>query len=115
MHITRHFRESVDGEAIVWAHNRLMSRPERRKVLVVVSDGAPAEAATNKANRPGYLNDHLMHVVDFIERRSPVEIGGITVDNDMSLVFRSSVPVDLDQTLTIGAYSVFEELFGRPS
>lgn len=111
MQLTRHFRESIDGEAVIWAHDRLMQRPERRKVLVVVSDGAPAEAATNKANRKGYLSDHLTNVVDFIERRTPVEIGALTVDNDVSTVFRRSMPIDLDATLTIGAYGVFEELF----
>lgn len=111
MQLTRHFRESIDGEAIIWAHGRLMRRPERRKVLVVVSDGAPAEAATNKANRKGYLADHLINVVDYIERRTPVEIGGLTVDNDVSTIFRRSMPIDLDATLTIGAYGVFEELF----
>jgi cobaltochelatase CobT len=113
MYLTRHFRESVDGEAIVWAYQRLIQRPERRKVLVVVSDGAPAEAATNKANRNGYLSDHLVNVVDFIERRTPVEIGGLTVDNDVSTVFRRSVPIDLDATLTVGAYGLFEDLFPR--
>lgn len=112
MHLTRHFRESIDGEAVIWAHNRLLRRPEERKILVVVSDGAPAEAATNKANRRGFLADHLTNVVDFIERRSPVMIGGITIDHDLSTVFRRSVPLDLDATLTIGAYAVFEELFG---
>lgn len=111
MHLTRHFRESIDGEAIIWAHNRLLSRPEPRKVLVVVSDGAPAEAATNKLNRRRYLADHLVRVVDHIERRSPVEIGGITTDSDLSGVFRRSVPVDLDATLSIRAYQLFEELF----
>ena len=111
MQLTRHFRESIDGEAIIWAHGRLMRRPERRKVLVVVSDGAPAEAATNKANRRGYLADHLANVVDYIERRTPVEIGGLTVDHDVSTIFRRSTPIDLDATLTIGAYGVFEELF----
>ena len=111
MQLTRHFRESIDGEAIIWAHGRLMRRPERRKVLVVVSDGAPAEAATNRANRKGYLSDHLVNVVDFIERRTPVEIGALTVDNDVSSVFRRSMPIDLDATLTVGAYGVFEELF----
>jgi cobaltochelatase CobT len=111
MQLTHHFRESIDGEAIIWAHGRLMQRPERRKMLVVVSDGAPAEAATNKANRKGYLSDHLVNVVDFIERRTPVEIGALTVDNDVSSVFRRSLPIDLDATLTVGAYGVFEELF----
>jgi cobaltochelatase CobT len=111
MQLTRHFRESIDGEALIWAHGRLMRRPEQRKVLVVVSDGAPAEAATNKANRKGYLADHLINVVDYIERRTPVEIGGLTVDHDVSTIFHRSMPIDLDATLTIGAYGVFEELF----
>jgi len=111
MQLTRHFRESIDGEAVIWAYRRLMARPERRKVLVVVSDGAPAESATNRSNRRGYLADHLTNVVDYIERRSPVEIGAITTDNDVSAVFRRSTPIDLDATLTIGAYRVFEDLF----
>jgi cobaltochelatase CobT len=111
MQLTRHFRESIDGEAVIWAHDRLMRRPEPRKVLVVVSDGAPAAAATNKANRNGYLADHLRSVVDFIERRSPVEIGALTTDQDVSNIFRRSVPIDLDATLTLGAYRVFEQLF----
>ncbi len=111
MQRTRHFRESIEGEAIIWAHGRLMERPERRKVLVVVSDGAPAEAATNKANRKGYRSGHLINVVDFIERRTPGEIGALTVDNDVSSGFRRSMPSDLEATLTVGAYGVFEELF----
>ena len=111
MQLTQHFRESIDGEAVIWAHNRLMTRPEERKILVVVSDGAPAEAATNKANRPGYLADHLNNVVDFIERRSPVLIGALTVDHDVSTIFRRSMPLDLDAALTVGIYGLFEQLF----
>jgi len=112
MYLTRHFRESIDGEAVIWAYQRLLQRSESRKILVVVSDGAPAEAATNKSNRKNYLADHLIGVVDFIERRTPVEIAALTVDGDVSSVFRRSTPIDLDATLTVGAYRIFEDLFG---
>lgn len=106
-----HFAESVDGEAIIWAHSRLRRRPEQRKLLVVVSDGAPGESATNRTNREGFLDDHLRLVVDYIERRSPVEIAALTVDQDVGTRFRRSRPVDLDATLSIGTYRVLEALF----
>jgi len=111
MLLPRHFAESVDGEAIAWAHARLMARPEPRKVLLVISDGAPGESATVKLNGPAFLGDHLARVVDEIDRRSPVEIGALTIDNDVSSVFRRSVPLDLDAAITVGTYGVFEALF----
>lgn len=111
MLLPRHFAESVDGEAVAWAHHRLMSRPESRKVLLVISDGAPGESATVKLNGPAFLGEHLGRVVDHIERRSPVEIGALTIDNDVSSIFRRSLPLDLDAAVTVGTYGVFEALF----
>ena len=78
---------------------------------MVVSNVAPAESATNKANRRGCSSNHLTNVVDFVDRRTAVEIGALTVDNDVSTTLRRAMPINLDATLTIGAYSVFEELF----
>ena len=107
-----HYREGVDGEALAWAHRRLLARPEPRKVLVVISDGAPMETTTAASNGDDYLDAHLAAVVDAIERRSPVELGAITLDADVSSVYRRSLALDLDQTLTIGAYGALEVLFG---
>ncbi len=108
---TNHFAESVDGESVVWAHQRLLSRPERRRLLLVISDGAPGESSTRQANRPGFLGDHLRLVVSHIERHSPVELAALTVDHDVGSVFRSAMQIDLDVAPTIGTYRVFEELF----
>lgn len=105
-----HFRESLDGEAVGWAHQRLLNRPEPRKILVVVSDGAPMDTATANANGDEYLVDHLIQVVDHIERRSPVEIGAFTIDRDISAVFGASIPIDLDATLTVGTFRALEDL-----
>lgn len=105
-----HFRESLDGDAVVWAHQRLLTRPEPRKILVVVSDGAPMVSATANANGDEYLVDHLIQVVDQIERRSPVEIGAFTIDHDISAVFGASVPIDLEATRTVGTFRALEDL-----
>ena len=106
-----HFRESVDGEALIWAHQRLMTRPEPRRLLVMVSDGAPTDSATANANSDTYLANHLGLVVDRIERRSPVELRALTLDGDMGAVFVGSLPIELDDTLTLRTFSVLTQLF----
>ena len=112
MQVPRHFRESVDGEAIVWAHQRLLRRPEPRKILVVVSDGAPAESGTSLANgTPHLLGEHLTRVVSRIESRSPVEIAAFSIGGDVGSVFAESVAVDLDATLTLREFHALESLF----
>ncbi len=108
---THHYRESVDGEAIVWAHQRLMGRSARRRLLVVISDGSPMDSATANANREGFLDDHLHDVAQWVERWSPVELGAIGIDGDVSSVFSRSVARDLTGTLSLSAYGVLEELF----
>jgi len=114
MFVTRHFRESVDGEAIIWAHQRLLARPEPRKILVVVSDGAPAESGTSMATgNPFYLAEHFAQVVRQIEQRSPVEIAAFSIGGSVDTVFSNSVAVDLDTTLTLADYSALERLFRR--
>lgn len=109
---TQHFRESVDGEAIIWAYQRLMARPEPRKLLVVISDGAPTEAATRFANGEAYLERHLREVIRYIEREAAVEIGAIAIDEPVDSLFLKSVEMDLTGTLTLGEYGVLQQLFG---
>lgn len=108
---TQHFREGIDGEAIIWAYRRLLARPEPRKVLVVISDGAPMEAATINANGEAFLESHLRRVVHGIEREGSVSIGAVTIDQAVDLVFTRSVHMDLSGTLTLGEYGVLERLF----
>lgn len=114
MYVTRHFRESVDGEAIIWAHRRLLDRPEPRRILVVISDGAPAESGTALANgQQFYLAEHFARVVRHIEDRSPVELAAFSIGGAVDTVFSRSTTVDLDTTLDLSDYRAFEALVVR--
>ena len=107
-----HYREGVDGEALVWAYRRLTGLEASRRLLVVVSDGAPMETATAAANREGFLDDHLAAVATTIEARGDVELGALTLEADVSGIFRRSQLVDLDGTLGLGHYEALADLFG---
>ena len=107
-----HYREGVDGEALIWAYRRLAAIEASRRLLVLVSDGAPMESATARANRPGFLDDHLAAVAAAIEAQGEVELGVLTLDADMSSIFRRSEYVDLDGTLGLAHYDVLADLFG---
>jgi cobaltochelatase CobT len=108
---TQHFREGVDGEAIAWAYRRLLARPEPKKLLLIVSDGAPMEAATINANGEAFLEAHLANVVHRIERDPRVDIGAIAIDQPVDDFFSRSVDIDLSGTLTLASYRVLERLF----
>lgn len=108
---TQHFREGIDGEAIVWAYRRLLARPEQKKVLIVISDGAPMEAATMNANGEAFLESHLRNVVHHIEREGAVQLGAVTIDESVDMIFAKSVHMDLSGTLTLGEYRLLERLF----
>lgn len=110
---TSHFREGVDGEALVWAHGRLLARPEPQKVLVVVSDGVPMDTATATANGAEFLSSHLGAVADLIERTSPVVLAAIAIDLDVASFYRRSIEMDLGGTLTLASFSVLDTLFGH--
>ncbi|MEM9466885.1 MAG: cobalt chelatase [Actinomycetota bacterium] len=107
-----HYREGLDGEALVWAYRRLAAQEASRRLLVLVSDGAPMETATAATNRPGFLDDHLGAVAAVLERRSDVEVGALTLEADLSGVFRRSQTIDLNGTLGLGHYEVLADLFG---
>lgn len=111
---TQHFREGIDGEALIWAYNRLLQREEQRRYLVVISDGAPMDSATHHANREGFLADHLVSVARFIERHGEVRLGAIGIDLDMSDTYRNAVSLDLSGTLGQASYRVLHTLFGSP-
>ncbi|MFT7474572.1 MAG: cobaltochelatase CobT [Verrucomicrobiales bacterium] len=108
---TQHFREGIDGEAIVWAYRRLLDRPEARKLLIVISDGAPMEAATLNANGEAFLESHLRSVAHRIERERIVELGAVSIDQPVDSVFAKSVDMDLRGTLTLSEYGLLERLF----
>ena len=90
------FREGVDGEAVLWATQRLMDRNEGRKLLLVISDGSPMDSATHLANDSHYLDQHLRDVVSAVESAGAVEIFGIGVALDLSPYYSRSHVLDLE-------------------
>lgn len=89
------FREGVDGEAVDWACERLLARDARRRILIVISDGCPNDAATRRANDAFYLDHHLREVVARRERQGAVEILGLGVGLDLSPFYRRCLAIDL--------------------
>jgi cobaltochelatase CobT len=91
-------KENIDGEALLWAHNRLIARPEERRILMVISDGAPVDDSTASANGGSYLERHLRQVIDWIEKRSPVELIAIGIGHDVTRYYSRAVTImDADQ------------------
>ena len=88
------YKENIDGEAIVWAVQRLMSRSEPRKVLLVISDGAPVDDSTLSVNDESYLERHLQHVVRDVERRGAVRLAAIGIGFDVARYYANSVTID---------------------
>jgi len=86
-------KENIDGEALAWAHGRLVTRPEQRRLLVVVSDGTPMDEATFAANGYDYLDTHLLSVVQAIETRSPVRLAAIGIGHDVSRFYRNATRI----------------------
>jgi len=91
-------KENIDGEALLWAHNRLIARPEERRILMVISDGAPVDDSTASANGGSYLERHLRQVIEWIERKSPVELIAIGIGHDVTRYYSRAVTImDADQ------------------
>lgn len=91
-------KENIDGEALIWAHDRLLARPEQRRILMMISDGAPVDDSTLSVNPGNYLERHLRAVIDQIETRSPVELLAIGIGHDVTRYYRRAVTiVDADE------------------
>ncbi len=86
-------KENIDGEAVLWAHQRLLARGERRRILVVVSDGTPMDEATAQANGFDYLDEHLHRVVRTIETQSPIQLAAIGIGHDVSRVYSNATKI----------------------
>src|ERR1700749_3736544 len=86
-------KENIDGEALDWAHKRLLARPESRKVLMMISDGAPVDDSTLSVNPGNYLERHLRWVIEEIETRSPVELVAIGIGHDATRYYRGAVTI----------------------
>lgn len=115
-------KENIDGEALDWAHKRLLARPEQRKILMVISDGAPVDDSTLSVNSGNYLERHLRHIIAEIETRSPVELIAIGIGHDVTRYYRRAVTIvdaeELGGVMTEKLAELFEEdagLAAKPS
>lgn len=91
-------KENIDGEALLWAHGRLIARPEDRRILMVISDGAPVDDSTLSVNSGSYLERHLRQVIGWIEARSPVELVAIGIGHDVTRYYARAVTImDVEQ------------------
>ncbi|WP_394648490.1 cobaltochelatase subunit CobT [uncultured Sphingomonas sp.] len=86
-------KENIDGEALMWAHNRMIARPEERRILMVISDGAPVDDSTLSVNSGSYLERHLRQVIAWIEKRSPVELVAIGIGHDVTRYYSRAVTI----------------------
>ncbi|MCB1527612.1 MAG: cobaltochelatase subunit CobT [Hyphomicrobiaceae bacterium] len=106
-------KENIDGEALAWAHTRLLGRPEQRRILMMISDGAPVDDSTLSANSGTYLENHLRQVIHEIESRSPVELLAIGIGHDVTRYYRRAVtitdPSELAGAMTEKLVELFEE------
>jgi len=106
-------KENIDGEALEWAHDRLLARPEQRKIMMMISDGAPVDDSTLSVNPGNYLERHLRHVIDEIENRSPVELLAIGIGHDVTRYYQRAVTIvdaeELAGAMTDQLASLFDE------
>ena len=106
-------KENIDGEALDWAHKRLLARPEQRRIMMVISDGAPVDDSTLSVNPGNYLERHLRYVIDEIETRSPVELIAIGIGHDVTRYYRRAVTIvdaeELGGVMTEKLAELFDE------
>ncbi len=111
-------KENIDGEALDWAHQRLLGRPEQRRILMMISDGAPVDDSTLSVNPGNYLERHLRHVIEEIETRSPVELIAIGIGHDVTRYYRRAVTIvdaeELGGAMTEKLAELFDEKAAPP-
>ncbi|MCG8559228.1 MAG: cobaltochelatase subunit CobT [Hyphomicrobiales bacterium] len=104
-------KENIDGEALSWAHNRIVHRPEQRRILMMISDGAPVDDSTLSVNTGCYLERHLRQVIEEIETRSPVELIAIGIGHDVTRYYRRAVTITDAEELAGAMTDKLAELF----
>lgn len=106
-------KENIDGEALAWAHSRIVNRPEQRRILMMISDGAPVDDSTLSVNSGHYLEQHLRQVIHEIETKSPVELIAIGIGHDVTRYYRRAVTItdasELAGAITEQLVELFEE------
>lgn len=102
-------KENIDGEAVLWAYNRLAMRPEKRRILMVISDGAPVDDSTISANTPSYLDNHLREVIENLESKPNIELVAIGIGHDVTRYYSHAVTIrEIDEL----GNTMFRELAG---
>lgn len=107
-------KENIDGEGLQWAHNRLLARPEQRRILMVISDGAPVDDSTLSVNPGNYLDRHLRQLIQKIEQFSPVELIAIGIGHDVTRYYRRAVTIVDAEQLGGVMMEKLAELFDEP-
>ena len=106
-------KQNIDGEALLWAHKRIQNRPEERKLLLVISDGAPVDTSTMSANIDNYLIDHLHEVIKGIEKNKSVELAAIGIGHDVSNYYQRAITISDAKDLGKTLLTQFKSLFGE--
>jgi cobaltochelatase CobT len=110
-------KENIDGEALAWSHQRLLARPEQRRILMMISDGAPVDDSTLSVNSGSYLERHLRQVIEEIETHSSVELLAIGIGHDVTRYYRRAVTVtdaeELAGVMTDKLAELFDEDLAR--
>ena len=107
-------KENIDGEALAWAHARMLARPEQRRIIMMISDGAPVDDSTLSVNSGTYLEKHLRQVIHEIETHSPVELIAIGIGHDVTRYYRRAVTITDAEELAGAMTEKLAELFSDP-
>lgn len=108
-------KENIDGEALLWAHNRIVNRPEERRILMVISDGLPVDNSTLLVNPSNYLEQHLKFAIDKIENHSPIELVAIGIGHDVTHHYRRAVTITDAEQLGDAMIEQLADLFDEQS
>ena len=108
-------KENIDGEALAWAHSRLVNRPEQRRILMMISDGAPVDDSTLSVNSGSYLEQHLRQVIHEIENHSPVELIAIGIGHDVKSFYRNATRIARIEQLGPALTAKLTSLLAGPS
>ena len=104
-------KENVDGEALAWAHQRLSKRNEERKILIVISDGAPVDDSTLSTNHSNFLDNHLRQIINMIQTQSNVELLAIGIGHDVTKYYEKSITINRAEELAEALLEKLTELF----
>jgi len=107
-------KENIDGEALLWAHERMIGRPEARRFLMVISDGAPVDESTLGLNSGSYLEDHLRQVIRWIEASSPVQLVAIGIKHDVTRYYKRAITISDAGQLGDALAGQLADLFDSP-